>query len=104
MQVFPGVPLVVLWASGLTAVVSEVILSQVITPLVYSPKPQGGVWGLTRAPTPQFQKKRVATCLFMGPIGGEPRLIFGGVRGVRDNQWSPLLSASTLFPLVTNRV
>lgn len=101
MQVFPGVPLVVLWASGLTAVVSGVTISQVITPLFYSPKPQGGVWGLTRAPTPQFQKKSGHLSLFMGPIGVEPRLIFGGVR---DNQWSPLLSASTLFPLVTNRV
>lgn len=101
MQVFPGVPLVVLWASGLTAVVSEVTISQFITPLVYSPKPQGGVWGLTRAPTPQFQKKEWPLVFVLGPIGGEPRLIFGGVR---DNQWSPLLSASTLFPLVTNRV
>lgn len=47
------------------------------------------------------KKKSGHLSLFMGPIGGEPRLIFGGVR---DNQWSPLLSASTLFPLVTNRV
>jgi len=67
MQVFPGVPLVVLWASGLTAVVSGVTISQVITPLFYSPKPQGGVWGLTRAPTPQFQKKEWPLVFVYGP-------------------------------------